>query len=44
MVPVHGLSKNLLNSFLDNGGLVNAEEVMEEAIAKELYQRVSVFD
>eukprot|EP00268_Persea_americana_P017382 TRINITY_DN18377_c0_g1_i10.p1 TRINITY_DN18377_c0_g1~~TRINITY_DN18377_c0_g1_i10.p1 ORF type:complete len:224 (+),score=48.24 TRINITY_DN18377_c0_g1_i10:204-875(+) len=41
---VSGFSKNMLNIFLDNGGVVNPEEVMEEAIAKELYQRVSVFD
>ncbi|KAJ8617861.1 hypothetical protein MRB53_014047 [Persea americana] len=42
-VLISGLSKNLLNSFLHNG-VVNPEEVMEEAIAREEYQRVSVFD
>ncbi|RWR78842.1 hypothetical protein CKAN_00739400 [Cinnamomum micranthum f. kanehirae] len=35
-----GFSKNLLNIFLDNGGVVNPEEVMEEAIAREEYQRL----
>ncbi|RWR78835.1 plant/T31B5-30 protein [Cinnamomum micranthum f. kanehirae] len=39
---VSGFSKNLLNIFLDNGGVVNPEEVMEEAIAGEVY-KVIVF-
>ncbi|XXG39696.1 hypothetical protein AAC387_Pa01g0589 [Persea americana] len=41
---VSGFSKNLLNIFLDNGGVVNPEEVMEEAIAREVYEKVSVLD
>ncbi|XXG39841.1 hypothetical protein AAC387_Pa01g0699 [Persea americana] len=41
---VSGFSKNLLNIFLDNGGVVNPEEVMEDALAGEVYKKVSVFD
>ncbi|RWR78946.1 Thioredoxin-like protein [Cinnamomum micranthum f. kanehirae] len=41
---VSGFSNSLLNIFLDNGGVVNPEEVMEEAIAGEVYKKVSVFD
>ncbi|RWR78838.1 plant/T31B5-30 protein [Cinnamomum micranthum f. kanehirae] len=40
VVLVTGFSKNLLNIFLQNGGVVNPEEVIEEAIAREEYQRV----
>ncbi|RWR78827.1 plant/T31B5-30 protein [Cinnamomum micranthum f. kanehirae] len=40
VVLVHGLSDHLLNIFLDNDGVVNPENVMEEAIAGEEYQRV----
>ncbi|RWR78833.1 hypothetical protein CKAN_00738500 [Cinnamomum micranthum f. kanehirae] len=37
-----GFQKNLLNIFLDNGGVVNPEEVMEEALAREVYKKVTV--
>ncbi|RWR78837.1 hypothetical protein CKAN_00738900 [Cinnamomum micranthum f. kanehirae] len=41
---VRGFSRNLLNNFLHNDGVVNAEEVMEAAIAGEEYQKLRVFD
>ncbi|RWR78840.1 LOW QUALITY PROTEIN: hypothetical protein CKAN_00739200 [Cinnamomum micranthum f. kanehirae] len=40
VVLVTGFSKNLLNIFLQHGGVVNPEEVIEEEIAREEYQRV----
>ncbi|RWR78949.1 L728 protein [Cinnamomum micranthum f. kanehirae] len=43
VLVVSGFSKNLLNIFLANGGVVNPEEVMEEALAMEEYKNVSAF-
>ncbi|RWR78947.1 plant/T31B5-30 protein [Cinnamomum micranthum f. kanehirae] len=41
---LRGFSKDLLNIFLDNDGVVNPEELMEAAIAGEEYQKLRVFD
>ncbi|XP_071938076.1 uncharacterized protein [Coffea arabica] len=41
---VSGFSKNLLTMFLEGGGVVNPEEVMELAIAGEEYKKLAVFD
>lgn len=41
---VSGFSKNLLTIFLEGGGIVNPEEVMELAIAGEEYKKLAVFD
>ncbi|KAL3506110.1 hypothetical protein ACH5RR_031492 [Cinchona calisaya] len=41
---VSGFSKNLLTMFLEGGGIVNPEEVMELAIAGEEYKKLAVFD
>lgn len=41
---VSGFSKNLLKIFLDGGGVVTPEEVMEVAIAGKEYQKLTVFD
>ncbi|RWR78951.1 hypothetical protein CKAN_00750500 [Cinnamomum micranthum f. kanehirae] len=43
VVLVHGFSDNLLNIFLDNGGVLNPEDLMEEEIAGEEYQRFDRF-
>ncbi|OMO54841.1 hypothetical protein CCACVL1_27532 [Corchorus capsularis] len=41
---VSGFSKNLLQLFLDNGGIIDPITVMEQAISGELYQNLSVYD
>ncbi|CAI9775974.1 unnamed protein product [Fraxinus pennsylvanica] len=41
---VSGFSKNLLTMFLEGGGVVNPEEVMELAISGEEYKKLVVFD
>ncbi|XP_059277463.1 uncharacterized protein LOC132031464 [Lycium ferocissimum] len=41
---VSGFSKNLLTMFLEGGGIVNPEEVMELAISGEEYQKLAIFD
>lgn len=41
---VSGFSKNLLTLFLEEGGIVNPEQVMELSIAGEEYQKLAVFD
>lgn len=41
---VSGFSKNLLTIFLEGGGIINPEQVMELAIAGEDYQKLAVFD
>ncbi|KAK9289009.1 hypothetical protein L1049_017480 [Liquidambar formosana] len=41
---VSGFSKNLVTLFLDNGGLINPEVVMQTAIAGELYQKLIIYD
>nr|GMD62859.1 uncharacterized protein LOC109185905 isoform X2 [Ipomoea batatas] len=41
---VSGFSKNLLTMFLENGGIVNPEEVMELAISGEEYKKLAVLD
>ncbi|KAL2469711.1 Uncharacterized conserved protein UCP015417 [Abeliophyllum distichum] len=41
---VSGFSKNLLTMFLEGGGIVNPEEVMELAISGEEYKKLVVFD
>ncbi|XP_031110671.1 flagellar attachment zone protein 1-like [Ipomoea triloba] len=41
---VSGFSKNLLTIFLENGGIVNPEEVMELAISGEEYKKLAVLD
>ncbi|XP_019191429.1 PREDICTED: uncharacterized protein LOC109185905 isoform X3 [Ipomoea nil] len=41
---VSGFSKNLLTIFLENGGIVNPEEVMEIAISGEEYKKLAVLD
>ncbi|CAA3021155.1 Hypothetical predicted protein [Olea europaea subsp. europaea] len=41
---VSGFSKNLLTIFLEGGGIVNPEEVMELAISGEEYKKLVVFD
>lgn len=41
---VSGFSKNLMKIFLEKGGDMNPEEVMEAAIAGEEYQKLAVFD
>ncbi|TXG72299.1 hypothetical protein EZV62_000878 [Acer yangbiense] len=40
---VSGFSKNLLTLFLDEGGIVNAEDVMGLALAGEEYKKLVVF-
>ncbi|CAK9160063.1 unnamed protein product [Ilex paraguariensis] len=37
-------SKNMVKIFLEEGGIVNPEAVMEQAISGELYQKLVVFD
>lgn len=41
---VSGFSKNLLTMFLEGGGVVNPEAVMELAISGEEYKKLAVFD
>lgn len=41
---VSGYSKNLLTLFLDQGGIVNPEQVMELAIAGGEYKRLAIHD
>ncbi|KAK0607258.1 hypothetical protein LWI29_012262 [Acer saccharum] len=41
---VSGFSKNLLTLFLDEGGIVNAEDVMGLALAGEEYKKLVVYD
>ncbi|CAK9160061.1 unnamed protein product [Ilex paraguariensis] len=41
---VSGFSKNMVKIFLEEGGIVNPEAVMEQAISGELYQKLVVFD
>lgn len=41
---VSGFSKNLLKIFLDNDGDINPELIMEQAIAGEEYQKLTVLD
>ncbi|KAJ9709956.1 hypothetical protein PVL29_001439 [Vitis rotundifolia] len=41
---VSGFSKNLLTLFLENGGVVNPEAVMEAAISGEEYDKLIVMD
>ncbi|XP_058093024.1 uncharacterized protein LOC131239364 [Magnolia sinica] len=41
---VSGFSKNLLKLFLEEGGVVSPEAVMEAAIAGKEYQKLGVFD
>nr|GMD72050.1 uncharacterized protein LOC113734273 [Ipomoea batatas] len=41
---VSGFSKNLLTIFLENGGIINPEEVMELAISGEEYKKLAVLD
>lgn len=41
---VSGFSKNLLTMFLEGGGIVNPEDVMELAISGEEYKKLAVFD
>ncbi|OMO53829.1 hypothetical protein CCACVL1_28299 [Corchorus capsularis] len=41
---VSGFSKNLLSLFVEEGGIVNPEQVMELAIAGEEYKKLVVFD
>lgn len=41
---VSGFSKNLLTLFLEKGGIVNPEQVMELSIAGKEYQKLAVFD
>nr|GME08614.1 uncharacterized protein LOC109185905 isoform X2 [Ipomoea batatas] len=41
---VSGFSKNLLTMFLENGGILNPEEVMELAISGEEYKKLAVLD
>ncbi|KAK0607292.1 hypothetical protein LWI29_012686 [Acer saccharum] len=41
---VSGFSKNLLTLFLDEGGIVNAEDVMGLALAGEEYKKLLVYD
>ncbi|XWS39114.1 hypothetical protein CRYUN_Cryun18bG0022400 [Craigia yunnanensis] len=41
---VSGFSKNLLTLFLEEGGIVNPEQVMELAIAGEEYKKLAVYD
>ncbi|KAH1046533.1 hypothetical protein J1N35_037317 [Gossypium stocksii] len=41
---VSGYSKNLLTLFLDEGGIVNPEQVMELAIAGGEYKRLVIHD
>lgn len=41
---VSGFSKNILTLFLEEGGILNPEQVMELSIAGEEYQKLAVFD
>ncbi|KAL5784679.1 hypothetical protein ACOSQ2_007071 [Xanthoceras sorbifolium] len=41
---VSGFSKNLVTLFLDQGGIVNPEDVMRLALAGEEYQKLVVYD
>ncbi|XP_050216782.1 uncharacterized protein LOC126667761 [Mercurialis annua] len=41
---VSGFSKNLLTLFLEEGGIVNPEEVMNLAIAGKEYKKLAVYD
>ncbi|XP_022760399.1 uncharacterized protein LOC111306768 isoform X2 [Durio zibethinus] len=41
---VSGFSKNILTLFLDEGGIVNPEQVMEFAIRGEEYKKLAVYD
>jgi len=41
---VSGFSKNLLTLFLEEGGIVNPEDVMLLAIKGEEYQKLAVYD
>ncbi|XP_037441704.1 uncharacterized protein LOC119309901 [Triticum dicoccoides] len=41
---VSGFSKNILKIFLQNGGVVNPEAIMMQAIAGDEYQKLAVFD
>ncbi|THG16709.1 hypothetical protein TEA_012634 [Camellia sinensis var. sinensis] len=41
---VSGFSKNLVKLFLEGGGIVNPENVMQQAISGEEYQKLVVFD
>ena len=39
-----GFAKNLLTLFLEEGGIVNPEDVMRLAIAGEEYKKLVVYD
>ncbi|XVF28615.1 hypothetical protein REPUB_Repub15cG0045300 [Reevesia pubescens] len=41
---VSGFSKNLMELFLDNGGIIDPVTLMEQAISGELYQKLSLYD
>ncbi|XVE65850.1 hypothetical protein DITRI_Ditri08aG0032300 [Diplodiscus trichospermus] len=41
---ISGFSKNLLELFLDNGGIIDPVTVMEQAISREMYQKLSIND
>ncbi|KAL3623515.1 hypothetical protein CASFOL_032331 [Castilleja foliolosa] len=41
---VSGYSKNLMTLFLDGGGIIDPEAVMEEAVSGQEYQKLEVFD
>ncbi|CAK9162449.1 unnamed protein product [Ilex paraguariensis] len=41
---VSGFSKNMVKIFLEEGGIVNLEAVMEQAISGELYLNLVVID
>ncbi|XVF38551.1 hypothetical protein REPUB_Repub20aG0111700 [Reevesia pubescens] len=44
VATVSGFSKNLLTLFLEEGGIVNPEQVMGLAIAGEEYKKLAVYD
>ncbi|ERM99498.1 hypothetical protein AMTR_s00088p00029170 [Amborella trichopoda] len=41
---VIGFSKNLLKGFMDSGGVINSELIMQEAIAGKLFEKLVVVD
>ncbi|KAH6798016.1 Uncharacterized conserved protein UCP015417 [Perilla frutescens var. hirtella] len=41
---VSGFSKNLITLFLENGGIVDPEAVMEAAISGKIYEKLTVLD
>lgn len=41
---VSGFSKNLVELFLDNGGVIDPVTVMEQAISGEMYNKLCVYD